>query len=62
MAGLMGRHGDRREGVVVVAEEAFMALDSHTLHPRDLQHRLGCLGAAVSGSHTYVGETMERAA
>jgi hypothetical protein len=46
----------------VVAEEAFMALDPHTLHPRDLQHRLGCLGAAVSGSHTYVGEPMERAA
>jgi hypothetical protein len=62
MACLMGLHGDRRDGIVVIAEEAFMALDPHTLHPRALQHRLGCLGAAVSGSHTYFGEPMERAA
>ena len=58
----MGLHGDRREAVVVVAEEASMALDSHTPHPRALHDRLGGLGAAVSGSHTYFGETMERAA
>jgi hypothetical protein len=62
MASLMGRHGNRSEGVVVIAEEALMALDPHTLHTRALQDRLGCLGAAVSGSHTYVSETMERAA
>ena len=62
MAGLMGRHGDRSEGVVVIAEEAFMALDPHTLHTRALHDRLGGLGAAISGSHTYFGETMERAA
>jgi len=49
------------EGVVVVAEEALMALDSHTLHPRALQDRLGGLGAAVPGFHTYFGETMEGA-
>ena len=48
--------------IEVVAEEALMALDPHTLHPRALQDRLGGLGAAVSGSHTYVGEPMERAA
>jgi hypothetical protein len=33
MAGLMGRHGNRSEGVEVVAEEALMALDPHTPHP-----------------------------
>ena len=76
MAGLMGCHGDRGdrlavvdvgrkaqrlgEGVVVVAEEALMALDPHTLHPRALQDRLGSLSAAVSGLHTYFGETIER--
>jgi hypothetical protein len=43
------------EGVVVVAEEASMALDSHTPHPHALHDRLGGLGAAVSGSDTYFG-------
>jgi hypothetical protein len=74
MAGLMGRLGDRGdglavvdvgrkaqclgEGVVVVAEEAFTALNPQTLHPRGLQDRLG---AAISGLHAYFGETMVRA-
>ena len=74
----MGRHGDREdglavvdvgrkaqglgEGVVVVAEEAFMALDPHTLHPRALHDRLGGLGAVISGLHANSGEMMERAA
>jgi len=57
----MGRHGNRSEGVVVVAEEALMALDPHTPHPRALHDRLGVLGAAVARLHTYFGETMERA-
>ena len=38
-----------------------MALDPYTLHPRALQDRLGGLGAAISGLHTYFGETLERA-
>jgi hypothetical protein len=37
-----------------------MALDPHTPHPGALQDRLGSLSAAVSGSHTYFGETIER--
>jgi hypothetical protein len=77
MAGLMGRHGDREdglavvdvgrkaqglgEGVVVVAQEAFMALDPHTLHPRALHDRLVGLGAAVSRLHAYIRETTKRA-
>ena len=77
MAGLMGRHGDREdglavvdvgrkaqglgEGVVVVAQEAFMALDPHTLHPRDLHDRLGGLGTVISGLHAYIRETTKRA-
>jgi len=76
MAGLMGRHGDREdglavvevgrkaqrlgEGVVVVAQEAFMALDPHTLHPRALHDRLGGLGAVISGLHAYIRETTKR--
>jgi hypothetical protein len=47
--------------IEVVAEEALMALDPHTPHPHALHDRLGGLGAAVSGSDTYFGETMERA-
>jgi hypothetical protein len=50
------------EGVVVVAEEASMALDSHTPHPRALHDRLGGQGAAVSRLHANFGETMKRAA
>jgi hypothetical protein len=77
MAGLMGRHGDREdglavvdvgrkaqglgEGVVVVAQEAFMALDTHTLHPRALHDRLVGLGAVISGLHAYIRETTKRA-
>jgi hypothetical protein len=48
--------------IEVVAEEALMAIDPHTPHPRALHDRLGVLGAAVARLHTYVGETMESAA
>lgn len=48
--------------IEVVAEEALMAIDPHTPHPRALHDRLGVLGAAVARLHTYVGETMKRAA
>ncbi len=46
----------------MVAQEALMALDPHTLHARTLHDRLGGLSAVISRLHAYIRETTKRAA